>query len=339
MKICIFSSRSVGGTFLDWSVHFLTGQTQYFSSKQNQFIPLSQNPVNRIQNSANAHGHLKNHPAGADKTKQFLETYNSSELYSLYAGPIGNSTIVEKYKIDPVKENLKEITQHMANDTANLFSIMAEHGSATVHLAGESFVPLYFLNVRDFSTFIFKPGSPVSAADQKKEFESIFFSDSVNQWNSAGLTNSWDIRERDALNIRPLDPIREYYLTDPHLRIDCREFWYNGARVINRVMDYLKLKILPDKFKQWEEIYYQWQKIHTDTMEFVYNCDHIVSAVVNNWDYAINLTSEQEVVIQHFLIYKYGLNLKTWQLEKFPNNTKQLHDLLEDNIHQIPKIY
>ena len=39
------------------------------------------------------------------------------------------------------------------------------------------------------------------------------------------------------------------------------------------------------------------------------------------------------------LIYKYGLNLKTWQLEKFPNNTKQLHELLEENIHPIEKIY
>ena len=337
MKICIFSSRSVGGTFLDWSVHFLTGQTQYFSSKQDQFIPLSQNPVDRIQN--NAHGHLKNHPAGADKTKKFLETCNSSGLYSLYACPIHNSTIVEKYKIDPVKENLNEITQHRLDDTAKLFSIMAEHGSATVHLAGESLVPLYFLNVRDTSTFIFKPGSPASDSDQKNEFESIFFSDSVDQWDSAGLTNCWDIRERNALNIRPLDPIHEYHLTDPHLRIDCREFWYNGVNVINRVMDYLKLKIVPEKFNQWEEIYHHWRKIHIDSMEFVYNCDHIVSAVVNNWDYAIDLTFDQEVVVQHFLIYKYGLNLKTWKLEKFPNNTKQLHNLLEDNIHQTPKIY
>lgn len=337
MKICIFSNRSIGGTFLDWSVHFLTGQTQYFSSKQNQFIPLSQNPVNCIQH--NAHGHLKNHPAGSDKTKQFLETCNSSGLYSLYACPIHNSTIVEKYKIDPVKENLNEITQHRLADTAKLFSIMAEYGSATIHLAGESFVPLYFLNVRDSSTFIFKTGSPSSAVDQKNEFESIFFSDAVDQWESIGLTNSWDIRERNALNIRPLDPIHEHYLTDPHLRIDCREFWHNGISVINKVMDYLKLNIIPDKFEQWKYVYYQWQKIHIKSMEFVYNYNHIVSAIVNNWDYAIDLTFDQEVVIQHFLIYKHGLNLKTWQLEKFPNNTNQLHNLLEDNIHQIPKIY
>jgi len=47
------------------------------------------------------------------------------------------------------------------------------------------------------------------------------------------------------------------------------------------------------------------------------------------------LNLNQEASIQHVLIYKYDLNLKTWGLEKFPNNTKKLHELLEPNIHKI----
>jgi hypothetical protein len=337
MKICIFSGRSIGGTFLDWSIHFLTGQTQYFSSKQNQFIPLSQNPINPDQQ--NAHKHLKNHPSGADETKQYLDNCNSSGLYSLYACPVHSSKVIEKHSISPDKENFNTIKQQEIADTNKMFSVLAEQGSATVHLAGESFVPLYFLNVRDTSTFIFKPGTPESAAEKKNEFDSIFFKDSVEQWSTMGLTDQWDIRERNALNLRPMAPIHEYYITHPHLRIDCREFWHNGIDVMNRTMAYLKLNIMPDRLEQWKNVYYQWQKIHMKSMEFVYNCDHIVSAIVNNWDYAINLTFEQEVVIQHFLIYQHGLNLKTWQLEKFPNNTNQLHNLLESNTHQIPRIY
>lgn len=337
MKVCIFSGRSIGGTFLDWSVHFLTGQTQYFSSKQNQFIPLSRTPVSVDQQ--NAHGHLKNHPTGADETKKYLDNCNSATgLYSLYAFPCHNSKIIERYNIVPVKENVDQINQQKLDDTNAMFSVLSTHGSATIHLAGESTVPLYFLNSRD-NKFMFETGNPASADEHKNEFESLFFSDSVDQWNATGLTDTWDIRERSALNIRPLDPIHEYHIPHPHLRVDCREFWYNGSRVINRVMDYLKLRIVPDKFEQWQEIHHQWSKVHTGAMEFVYNCDHIVSAIINNWDYPINLTFEQEVVVQHFLIYKHGLNLKTWRLEKFPNNTNQLHHLLEDNIHQTPKIY
>ena len=42
----------------------------------------------------------------------------------------------------------------------------------------------------------------------------------------------------------------------------------------------------------------------------------------------------QEAFIQHELIYKHNLNLKTWQLEKF-TNTQQLHNLLETNTHPL----
>ena len=45
-----------------------------------------------------------------------------------------------------------------------------------------------------------------------------------------------------------------------------------------------------------------------------------------------NLDIFQEAAIQRELLYKHNLNLKIWQLEKF-KNTKQLHNLLEPNIH------
>jgi hypothetical protein len=70
-------------------------------------------------------------------------------------------------------------------------------------------------------------------------------------------------------------------------------------------------------------------------LEFCYNYKHIVDSVVNNWYYQIDLTFEQEVVIQHCLIYQHNLNLKTWELTKFPSNTQDLHKLLEPNIHPI----
>ena len=337
MKVCIFSGNSIGGTFLDWSIHFLSGQTHYYSSKNNQYIELSQNPINYSQQ--NAHGHLRNHTAGADKTKQYLETCASTGLYSLYAAPALTRRIVQKYKIEPVRENLTLVKQQELKDTARLFSILAEYSSATIHLAGESFVPLYFTSIRSIDTFMFNHEKPKSVDDKKEELDSIFFNDDVARWNNLGLTNTWDVRERRALHARPLTPMTEYCIPYPHLRIDCREYWYNGFVVINRVMNYLNLSIQKNRVDHWKQVYDQWKQIHINAMEFAYNCDHIVSAIVNNWNYVINLTPNQEVVVQHFLIYKYGLNLKTWQLEKFPNNTQDLHKLLEPNIHTVNKIY
>ena len=53
-----------------------------------------------------------------------------------------------------------------------------------------------------------------------------------------------------------------------------------------------------------------------------------------------NLDIVRESTIQHVLIYKHGLTLKSWGLEKFPNNTQDLHLLLEPNIyHEVEDIY
>lgn len=336
MKVCVFSASSIGGTFLDWSIHFLSGQTEYFSSKRNQFIPLVADPVNKV--IGNAHGHLKNHPLGFKNTKLYLETCNQDCLYSMYATPKAIRHIAtEDFKLS--KENFKLLQQEQFTDSAQLFTLLSEHKIPTIHLAGESTIPLYFTKVRTAETYTFKEGTPTSALDVENSVDFFFFKDSIERWNTLGLTDRWDIRERNALNIRPLAASQEYYLPNAHLRIDCREFWYNGVTVINRVMSYLGLDIVQERLDAWEEIYNTWRQQHIDSMSFVYNCDHIVSAIVNNWDYQIDLTFNQEVIVLHFLLYKHNLNLKSWQLEKFPDNTQKLHQLLEPNIHPVVDIY
>ena len=65
--------------------------------------------------------------------------------------------------------------------------------------------------------------------------------------------------------------------------------------------------------------------------------DDTMKCIVNGWYKELpELTFDQEVIIQHALIYKHNLNLKTWQLSKF-TNTKQLYQLLEPNIHDLSK--
>ena len=96
----------------------------------------------------------------------------------------------------------------------------------------------------------------------------------------------------------------------------------------------------PQRFNQWLPIYQQWASRQLKILDFCHEVSHIIDSIVNNWDYQLgDLSFEQEVVIQHYLIYKHNLNLKTWQLEKFPSNTKDLHKLLETNTHSVPVIY
>jgi len=335
MKICIFSALSVGGTFLDWSIHFLNGQNEYYSSQENRFIPLVTDPINKT--IGNAHGHLKNHPLGYHSTKSYLESCNQDCLYSMYASPKTIRHISQTEKLS--KENFKLFQQQQLSDTAQLFLLLTEKKIPTIHLAGESTIPLYFTRVRNIDTYIYRDGKPTSESDVDNDFHDFFFKDSIVTWNALGLTDIWDVRERNALNLRPFSTAVDYHLPGEHLKIDCKEFWYDGINVINRVMSYLALDIVQERFDAWKEIYNNWRKQHIESMSFADNCDHIVSAIVHNWNYDIDLTFNQEVIVLHCLIYKHNLNLKSWQLAKFPDNTKKLHQLLEPNIHQIPNIY
>ena len=72
-------------------------------------------------------------------------------------------------------------------------------------------------------------------------------------------------------------------------------------------------------------------------MLFVAYFDKIINYIIEGYELNLdkfNLDLVQEAAIQHELIYKHNLNLKTWQLTKF-TNTRQLHNLLEPNIHPL----
>ena len=180
---------------------------------------------------------------------------------------------------------------------------------------------------------LFEDRRPESLEDKRKEYDQIFFKDSKIQ-----LVDIWDIRERRALApnvIKYRATVDKVDLSFKHYWVDAQNLWYNGEREIEKIMLWIGLPIVPERFDTWKTIYHDWQKIQIDAVQFQYNYKHILESIVNNWSYPIDLTYDQEVVIQHCLIYQYGLNLKTWKLEKFPNNTQELHKLLEPNIHPL----
>lgn len=178
-----------------------------------------------------------------------------------------------------------------------------------------------------------------------QERQMLFFPTSMATWKELNLTDIWDERERQALDIRPFSsPIdtRESMLPFefPHIRITTSEFWNQGESVIKRVMSFCDLEIDQSRWDQWVNIYDTWKKVLEPRVSFCYRLPVILKCIVNNWYYDIGeLTFIQEVIIQHCLIYKHNLNLKTWQLDKFPQNTQDLYKLLEPNIHQTQDIY
>ena len=342
--ICVASTNSIGCTFLDWSIHFLSGQQDFYHYESQSLIPVCQNPVG----NANAHGHKKNHPTGLDNTTHMYEhllCLPQNRFYSMYPAPPRLASAINNCGYTLEQYALPEIQQQVANHRQiqfrDIINYLLDNNSPVVLIEENSKLQVYTSCVRQIDRMLFQD-KPIETHQQAiNERNSIYFQSSIDTWQQLGLINIWDQRERDALNIRPFD--NSNFVCDfdrPICRIDSLELWGFGPQVMHKIMNFLQLSIDFDQWTPWLQVYRSWQKIQFDILEFVINLDYIVLAIINNWYYELpKLTYQQEVIIQHCLIYQYGLNLKTWQLETFPSNTQQLHVLLEPNTHPVEKIY
>ncbi len=338
MKFCVSSARSIGCTFLDWSIHFLSRQNYFYHVISKTWMPLSQNPLSKI----NAHGHKKNHPSGADSTLKFINSFNdisNGDLFSLYPVKMRIDKMCDKlgYQLSDMKtpDIWKKINQEIDLDYQKIFNDCHNNNTKIIFLGSNPDVCLYRLKIRSLERMFTKP-EPAKSTDQiNEEYQNLFFKSSIDSWKELGLTEIWDKRERMALDIRPFDIELDPILRMPHLHIDSRDWWSRGPKVIQKVFKFLSLTLDQERMQQWLPIYYQWQEIQTNALEFVYYIDHIINAIVNNIYFEIDLTFEEETVVQHCLLYKHNLNLKTWQLTKFPGNTQDLYKLLEPNIHTV----
>jgi hypothetical protein len=341
-KICVTSQYSVGCTFIDWSIQFLSGQSKFYHADSNTWIDLVSNPLT----GSNAHTHRKNHPHGFRKTNDLLNAFDQQSagvftgypnLIKFYAAAEELGIAVDKNTADPVA--IEKISNYRQQDYVNLFKLCAERDTKIIYINASPEIVLYHTNFRRGGNFLLTNEFTNSQEELTTEYEEYFFKDSINAYKDS--TNVWDVRERRALNVRPFEhhcAVPNFKL--PHLWLDSRSVWTVGEETMQKILDYVDLPLISERLDAWLPIYRTWQKIQFKNLDFCHVLPHIVEAIVNGWDYQFeDLTFEQEVVIQHCLMYQHDLNLKTWQLTKFPKNTKDLHALLETNIHQLASIY
>jgi hypothetical protein len=338
--VCCTSKNSVGCTFLDWSINYLKGASKFFNRKLG-WIDLVSDPLN----STNAHSHRKNHPNGFLETCEYVDFMQKNlDFATLYPFPISfysAASVLNQSLINIDKNAWQEVVRYRDHDYNQMLHWLEKQGAKIVFVSTSKSLPLYVTSeFRSLERLIHHNNKPTSIEEVRQSNDIVFFQDSVNEWSNLGLTNVWDTRERLALSTRPFDVLEENVdFAIQHYWIDSQELWFNGDKKIPEILDWLEIKINPLKFDQWLSVYHKWRNLQSNTLSFQVNYLHIIEAIVNGWSYPIDLTFDQEVVIQHCLIYQHGLNLKTWNLTKFPNNTKDLHCLLEPNIHPVEKIY
>lgn len=322
--LCSTSVNGVGCTFLDWSILYLKGESKFFHRKRG-WIDLVDDPLKE----KNAHGHWKNHPMGFSETCEYVNfIQKNSNFVNLYPTLMSWPDVAQRLNFslaDIDKDKWQKLIDYRNQDYNQILHWLNDRDAKIVFVSTNKSLPLY-VNTQRYT----------DSDELRQSHDRLFFQDSVNKWKTLGLTNIWDTRERLALCTRPFEILEENVdLSIDHYWLDCQELWFNGDKKIPLILDWLEIKIDPIRYELWLNVYHKWRNLQANTVSFAFSCQHIVQCIINGWSYPINLTFEQEVTVQHCLIYQHNLNLKTWNLDKFPNNTKDLHTLIEPNIHPL----
>jgi hypothetical protein len=316
--IAVFTDPAIGGTFLEWSIYYLAGHSHYYSVHKKTQMPVIGNPLTDI----NAHKFFPNIIANVETAKQIVPDIinQPSDIQTLYFHYFADAAPYIKQLLPVISKSI-------------ILTISPEHTlyqCCFKKRGGSEPDPSLFGNDMILT----------NDQDRFDDFINFFFKQSKIIWDEQNLKETWDIREFLALNFRPFDTTKITEKIDQnidHYHINALELWDRFDDSVADLFQYLELDINVENFKKWTEVYQQWKKIHKNRIFFIWYFDIIIDYVIKGYNLDLkrfNLDICQEAAIQHVLIYRHNLNLKTWQLEKF-TNTRQLHELLEPNIHPL----
>lgn len=324
--VFVISDPEKGGTFLTWSLHYLAGHKQYYSVRNQAWTSLPTNPLTKI----NSHNFLPNQPNNLDKFHQHLDILQKidvEDFHTVYLHIFDEPTSSDTW------DETKQALQKIENSTDKKIVLTNQKK----HLIYEK-----SQRARVLTKSLCQPQKQnLCIQDQFDDFIKYFFNDSFKFWQEQGLTEIWDQREFLALcykhESKSISSILN--LGNKHFDLDCMEWFNTAEKVILDICDYLEIIPDPTCIAHWKQIYMQWRTLHYQRLNFTWCFDKIIEYILNGHYMDLkrfDLDIYQEAIIQHELIYKHNLNLKTWQLEKF-TDTLQLHKLLEPNTHIISK--
>jgi len=325
INIIVSPYHNIGTHFFSWSLNFVAGNVENNSE---------------CFNGINWHHSKIDSSFGLENTKETIEELsNTSEKFT-------NLNVILRY-LDDISHDLyrkefKEISvdQRTAVEKANI----DDYKKTLRWLQKQNFIPIILdYNNNDISSVIYNDrfavdwtGKNYSTHDDVVSvYEKAFFADNIYTNDSS----IWDRREKLALiyhkKVKVVDSLLSLIDNQlPHLYYTSDDIWNNLDSVLPEILETLNLPFNHDNFVEWKKQYNIWRKVHDYC--FSRHFDRIIDSIKHNKYMSLkrfNMNFYKEMLIQQELIKNHNLNFKTWKLEKFPDNTQDLHKLLEPNCH------
>jgi len=323
--IIILSDAAVGGTFLTWSIHYLSGQSRYFLAQHNKWVDLPENPLT----DRNAHGFDTSRPGNIEQCNNILTNTSAMTDYTYcqYFHP----------------------TARLSAESQDVVDILKSKANKTIVLTLHPYYKLYYVSYkrRGGPQISFFDPNIILTSDDDIHWDRIdyYYGQAKRDWGADNLINIWDHREFLALSasFRSTFPSILTFtdLQTDHYRLNSLDLWTMFEHNLESLFQYLEIEMCTDRYPLWLDVYNQWKKIHVNRIMFCNYFDIIIEYIVSGVNFDLEkfgLDIMQEAAIQHALMYRHNLNLKTWQIIKF-TNTRQLHELLEPCLHDLSKNY
>jgi hypothetical protein len=311
MIVGILGPSGCGGTFLDWSIHFLRGDTKHYTVVCDPNKDRSQILGHHYSSvcidpltGTTAHNHLKTHPNNGS-LQQVIDIFTqlpTSDLHTFY--------YVDSMRSDQTQTAHNNIIQQNKNcyfltylfepfDIDKIFCFQFEKISSIV---------------KKFDNMLVYPTQKLSELPiwEQRELLSLYYPKCIQ-----GQT---------------INEIIDFYPNN---------FLINFSKTLNsldhmilEILEFLRITVDNTRWDTWLTIYQQW-KANNNT-NFFDELDTIIACILNNVDHDMtqyNMTFAREVVIASKLLYNHNKSLRSYNLEKIHPNTQHWHQILEENIY------
>jgi len=302
MIVGILGPGGCGGTFLDWSIQFLSGSTENLvvvPDRPNRGI-FQQTHIQSISNNplkgATAHGYKKTHP-NIDLLPIVIDIFLTSKYLLNTFYYVDDATQINYNNIIKTYPTVKFISYNFSQNHVDLIFYLQYEKIDNV--------------VRSFNTLVGNSSLNLSTGELR-EILSLFYPGCIK-----GQMLNETLEDADNL-----------------YKIDFDSVWSNLDIVMFDIFEFLGLSIDKSRYPEWINVYHKW--LEKNKTDFFYDLPEIVNCIVNNTSMNLegyDITFAKEVVIASKLLYNHNLALKFDSVTDLTSNTLQWHSILEENTY------
>jgi len=304
MIVGILGPGGCGGTFLDWSIQYLSGQEENLvvrldAERNNVKGTLTQNIVENPLMDSTAHAHQKTHPNGQSLS-------DIIEIFSADDHQLSTFYYVEDMKPGQTHTSHNNIVKTYPAVKFISYNFTLAHIDLIFWLQYEkiNWVEQRYNQIGSL-TGNQTPG-------EIREIISLFYPKCVK-----GQTLNEQLVDSENLYLINFDDV-----------------WARLDTVIFDIFDFLELTIDKTRYLHWVDMYRAW--LEKNKTDFFDDLPTILDCIVTGKSLDLghyNMTFAKEVVLASKLLYNYNLALKFGEADDLRTNTLQWHSILEENVY------